>query len=122
MPRGNINNLIPNSELTPEQRKERAKKAGQKSGEVRAKRKLLKDELLFLLDEKLKGGDYEGKTAREAMSARLVNRAVNGDTDAYKVIRDTIGEKPTEKIQMGADEETIAKMDAFFDFLKDVSK
>ncbi len=122
MPRGNINNLIPNSELTPEQRKERAKKAGQKSGEVRAQRKLLKDELLFLLDEKLKGGDYEGKTAREAMSARLVNRAVNGDTDAYKVIRDTIGEKPTEKIQMGADEETIAKMDAFFDFLKDVSK
>lgn len=119
MPRGNINNLIPNSELTPEQRKERAKKAGQKSGEVRAKRKLLKDELLFLLDEKLKGGDYAGKTAREAMSARLINRAVNGDTDAYKVIRDTIGEKPTEKIQMGADEETIAKMDAFFDFLKD---
>lgn len=119
MPRGNINNLIPNSELTPEQRKERAKKAGQKSGEVRAQRKLLKDELLSLLDKKV---DEEKGTAREAMSAALVARAVNGDSDAFKIIRDTIGEKPAESIKVGADEETIAKMDAFFDFLKDIGK
>lgn len=120
MPRGKTDNLIKNSDLTPEERKEKASKAGKKSAEVRAKRKLLKDELLALMEVKMNNpfNITEQKTARELMSANLINKAVRGDIDAFKVIRDTIGEKPTERIQMGADEETIAKMDAFFDFLK----
>lgn len=101
---------------TSSEARERGKKGGKKSGEVRAQRKLLKDELLILLDKKL---DDKKGTAREAMSAALVARAVNGDSEAFKIIRDTIGEKPTETIKLGADDDTIAKMDAFFDFLKD---
>lgn len=119
MPGNNTSNLIKNSDLTPEERKAKASKAGKKSGEVRAKRKLLKDELLCLLDKKVEDGKM---TAREAMSAKLVARAVEGDSDAYKLIRDTIGEKPTEKLSVGLDEDTIAKMDDFFDFLKDKGK
>ncbi len=113
MPRGNVQNL---KTPTTEEARDRGRKGGKKSGEVRAQRKLLKDELLSLLDKKIEG---ENSTARKAMSAALVAKAINGDTDAFKVIRDTIGEKPTETIKLGADEETIAKMDAFFDFLKD---
>lgn len=119
MPRGKVSNLIKNSDLTPEERKEKASKAGKKSGEVRAQRKLLKDELLSLLDKKV---DDKKGTAREAMSAALVARAVNGDSDAFKIIRDTIGEKPKESFSFGLDDETIIKMDEFFDFLKDKGK
>ena len=45
----NEENLKPNSERTPKEREELARKAGKKSGEVRRERKLLKDELLLLL-------------------------------------------------------------------------
>lgn len=118
MPRGKTDNL-----KTPstEEARERGRKGGKKSAEVRAKRKLLKDELLALMEVKMKNPfkTTEEKTARELMSANLIEKAVRGDIDAFKVIRDTIGEKPTERLQVGADEETIAKMDAFFDFLKD---
>ena len=41
MPRGNIDNLVPNSEKTPEQRKEQARKAGIASGKAKRKKKLM---------------------------------------------------------------------------------
>lgn len=42
MARGNINNLIPNSERTPEERKEIARKGGLKSGETKRRKANLK--------------------------------------------------------------------------------
>lgn len=63
---------------------------GIKSGEARRKRKTLKEELLLLLSQ--------GKT-QEKMSLALVEKAMNGDTKAFEVIRDSIGEKPVDKVQ-----------------------
>lgn len=83
---------------TSEEARERGKKGGQKSAETRQKRKLLKDELLALLEVEKVDIDGIKKTAREIMSAKLVARAIAGDIDAYKTIRDTIGEKPTDKV------------------------
>lgn len=70
--------------------KESGKKGGVASGEARRERKTLKDELLLLLAE----GDTQKK-----MCTKLINRVKNkGDVKAFIAIRDTIGEKPMEKI------------------------
>ena len=75
---------------TKEEAKERGRKGGIKSGEVRAQRKTLKEELLLLLSQ----GDTQSK-----MSLALIQKAMNGDTKAFEVIRDGIGEKPVDKVQ-----------------------
>lgn len=70
-----------------------------KGGKARAKkleeRKLLKERLLTLLDQS--DGEY---TKSESICLSLISRALEGDTKAFEVIRDTIGEKPTDKVNI----------------------
>jgi hypothetical protein len=77
-----------------------AKAAGEKSGEARAQRKTLREGLIALLEApvKNKDGNETGKTGQDAIIAGLFKRAINGDTRAFEIIRDTIGEKPIEKV------------------------
>jgi hypothetical protein len=75
---------------TKKEARERGKNGGIKSGEVRRERKTLKDELLLLLSS----GDTQNK-----VSLALIEKALSGDTKAFEVIRDTIGEKATEKVE-----------------------
>jgi vacuolar-type H+-ATPase subunit B/Vma2 len=75
---------------TKEEARERGKKGGIKSGEVRRERKTLKDELLLLLAT----GNTQNK-----VSLALIEKALSGDTKAFEVIRDTIGEKAVEKVE-----------------------
>ena len=89
MAKGNENNLIPFNKLTDEEQRELAVKGGKKSGEVRKARKTLKEELLLLLSE----GDMQQK-----VSLSLLNQALNGNVKAFEVLRDSIGEKETERV------------------------
>lgn len=73
---------------TKKEARERGANGGKRSGEVRRERKLLKDELLLLL--------ATGNT-QEKISLALIQKAIKGDTKAFEVIRDTIGEKPVDK-------------------------
>ena len=77
-----------NAKRTQAERIEAARRAGKASGVARTARKTMKDELLQLLSG--------GKT-QERISAALIARAEIGDTKAYEIIRDTIGEKPVER-------------------------
>lgn len=70
--------------------RERGKKGGIASGKSRRARKTLKEELLLLLAQ----GDTQ-----EKLSLAVIQKALNGDTKAFEVIRDTIGEKPTDKLE-----------------------
>lgn len=84
---------MPNSEnLKPVQSKsearEKGKKGGKKSGEIRRARKTLKEELLLLLES----GNTQNK-----ISLALIQKALKGNIKAFEVIRDTIGEKPIDK-------------------------
>lgn len=90
----NLQNLIKNEDLTPSQRRKNASKAGKASAKKRAERQTLKEELEILL-QKL---DEDGKTYQERMSIALIKEAFKGNTKAYEIIRDTIGEKPKENI------------------------
>lgn len=87
----NEENLKPfDSNQSREEAKKNGKKGGIKSGEVRRERKLLKDELLLLLST--------GNT-QEKISLALIQKALKGDTKAFEIIRDTVGEKPTQVIE-----------------------
>jgi hypothetical protein len=84
--KANVQNLrVPSSE----EAREIGRKGGIASGEARQKRKALKEELLLLLAE----GDTQ-----KSVTLALIEKAMGGDTKAFEVIRDTIGEKPVEKV------------------------
>lgn len=95
-------NLRPVS--SKEEARERGRKGGLASGEARRKRKTLKEELLLMLSE--------GET-QQSVTLALIEKAMSGDTKAFEVIRDTIGEKPVDKV-MFADVEpsVIAEVEA----------
>ena len=80
---------------------EEAKKGGIRSGEVRRARKTLREELLALLSV----GDTQ-----ERISLAQLEKALKGDTKAYEVIRDTIGEKPTDKLEQSGESTITVKV------------
>lgn len=94
----NEENLVDLRTRTTEEQREIARKGGIASGEARRKRKTLKEELLALLSE----GDIQ-----EKISLAILEKARQGDTKAYEVIRDTVGEKPIDKLEAKVEETTI---------------
>lgn len=88
----NEQNLIPQSHvLTVEEQS----KGGIESGKAKRRRKTLKEELLALLSD---------DDIQERMSLALINEAIEGNnagsvTRAFEVVRDTIGEKPVDKVE-----------------------
>lgn len=83
-----------------EEQRERSSRAGKRSAEVRRERKTLREELLSLLDEEIH--DKNGKTmnTRKAVTTSLIKAALNGNVKAFEVIRDSIGEKPIEVVDV----------------------
>ncbi len=85
---------------TEKEAREKGRNGGIKSGKVRAERKTLREELLLLLSQ----GDTQNK-----LSLSIIQKALTGDTKAFEVIRDTIGEKPKENISVGVSYEDYIK-------------
>lgn len=82
------------------EQREIARKGGKKSAQVRAQRKTLREELLAVLTDMKIPEKSTGKEVpvQEALSVSLIRSALNGNVKAYEIIRDTIGEKPTESV------------------------
>lgn len=96
---GNIDNLLKPDDLTPEERRENASKAGKASVEARREKKRLRECLdVFLSAEYGKEGNR--LNGREAMAFSAVTAAMRGDWKAWELVRDTVGEKPIEKIMV----------------------
>ena len=108
----NTTGLVQNQERTPSERRESAIKAGIASGDARRKKKALKEmmELALQMEEQnegyrsrmLKAGwDPENMTQMTVITQGLIQKAKAGDVQAYNAIRDIIGEKPAEKMELG---------------------
>jgi chorismate synthase len=100
----NEQNLVP---FTSEQSREEAVKNGQKggiaSGQSRRARKTLRAELEILLSAQTidkETGKKTESTVQEAVTVALVKQALKGNTKAFEIIRDTIGEKPVERVTL----------------------
>ena len=107
----NEQNLIPNSERTPEELREITRKGGQKSGEARRMKRTLREQMEMLLslpvkDESTKGFieslgiDPESIDNATAITLSMYQEALKGNTKAFELIRDTLGEKPTDKLSI----------------------
>ena len=101
-------NLIPTSQLTETERKELARKGGLASARARRKKKDLQDMLGTLLatpatPEMLEKASALGidasdaDTLYDALCVALFGKALSGDAYAFQLIRDSAGDKPTEK-------------------------
>lgn len=90
----NEENLIPFNKMTEEQQRELARRGGIASQKKRKERKKFKEDLLLAL-ETIK----DGKTIQEIGVEAILEKFMNGDIQAFTTVRDTIGEKPIEKIE-----------------------
>lgn len=99
MRRGNEQNLVQNTKRTPNERRKSAQKAGRASGVSRRKNKSIRDALKALLSGKV---EYEGEQmgGNDAIALSVFNKALKGDVQAFKEIRDTVGEKPKDTIEL----------------------
>ena len=84
----NGSNLRPCS--SPSEARERGRKGGLASGEARRRRKTLKEELLLMLED---------EDVQRSVTIALIDQAKKGNVKAYEMIRDTIEEKPVEKVR-----------------------
>ena len=93
--------------------RENGRKGGIKSGEVRRARKTLREELLALLTQDITDKNGRQMKTQTAISASMIKQALSGSTKAYEIIRDTIGEKPIDKVMVAeVDPETINEVEA----------
>ena len=102
----NEKNLIVNSERTPRERKEQAKKAGKASGEARRQKKTMRELTKSIMDTTIStqqknvratlammGLEENDMTYQAAVVVRLMQRAmVDGDTQAIRLIGELTGE------------------------------
>lgn len=91
-------NLISLGDRPPEERAAICSAGGKAASENRARRKAFREELIDALaiidDEKL------GKTAQSVGIAAIMQRYKRGDLKAFELIRDTVGEKPIDKVMV----------------------
>ena len=100
--------------MTPERRAECGRKGGLAKREATRKRKEMRETLDILLNMPMKKGktysaedikcfaDLKGKniTIDQAMMVCLIQKALKGDINAIAMIRDTVGEKPSDKLEV----------------------
>lgn len=98
----NEQNLIPQAhKLTVEEQSA----GGKASGKARAERRDLRRALEMLLEKEYtqrdKNGNVTGSlTGTEAISAKLFEQAMKGNIRAFETLRDTVGQKPIEKVMV----------------------
>ena len=120
MPKGKPEHLLDWQErLTPEQRSENGRRAGLASAAKRYQHRLQRDILKDIMS--LKCDDEEAVNALKALgldesfanaaNLAVLRRAVRGDVEAMRYIRDTMGEKPTESMQLGVFNTPIKALD-----------
>lgn len=109
--RGNMDNLVDMRDLTAEKQREIAVAGGKASVEARRKKKELKDRCKILLEmmpnkaliAKSLGDDTElpeGADMYDLMIAKMMQvAALDGNVKAFEAVRDSAGDKPTEKVQ-----------------------
>ena len=102
----NTENLIPFNERTEDEHRAIATKGGIKSGESRRQKKAFKELFENILSEN--GGivNNEQVSKKEMVAMRAISILTSSETKdgdflrAFEIVRNTIGEKPAEKIQV----------------------
>ena len=125
--KGKIDNLIKAEDLTSDELRNRAKKGGKASGKARRDKREQKQIILDVLSMPLKEGSIEDITSlygaeganlsvNQAIVIEQIKKALKGDTKAAEYIRDTAGQKPSDKVQLDTGvniDEAIKNIDSY---------
>jgi len=85
--------LIPLNKRSESERKAIQRKGAERTNQIKREKKTLRQELEILLTM-----EKDGRSMQELMSLSMINQAIKGNTKAYEVVRDTIGQKPVEQM------------------------
>ena len=93
---------------------EEAKRGGIAFGEARRRKRDIRLALEALLEK-----DYRDKrgnmvSGAEAIALKQLEKALKGDTRAFEVVRDTVGQKPTDRIDLTVNDDSAKEMDEYF--------
>ena len=100
MPRGENPNSKENLKKSKPFNAETALKANQKSLEAKRRKRTLREQLEIMLADEITDKNGTKMEMQEAITVALLQRALKGNTRAYEIIRDTVGEKPIEQIMV----------------------
>lgn len=126
----NNKNLKPFDQLTEKEQREIARKGGKASVKARREKKAFREILDILLEEEDidSNGEKSGLTKKEALAVTTIKIGLDDKAkpkdrlEAVKLIRDTIGEAPKEKVEVSSLGEQQSKVDELLKQLKgDVS-
>lgn len=114
----NEQNLKPFTERTKSEQREISRKGGIASGEARRRKKEFRELFESILSED--GGAVNGQkvTRKEAIATKAITILISNETStseflrAFEIVRDTIGERPIERIAMtDIDQDTINEVE-----------
>lgn len=87
--------------------KEEAKKGGIASGKARAEKRDLRKALELLLEQNFTDRKGVTRTGAQAITEKLFSEVMKGNVRAFEVLRDTVGQKPVEKIMLAEVEQDV---------------
>lgn len=112
----NPQNLIPQSKKSPEERSKIAKMGGIASGEAKRRKKTFRAAMEAILETEVIDKNGNKIDLLTAISAKQIEKANKGDTKAFEVIRDTIGQKPVERVEITEwDTKVAGEIEAYVD-------
>lgn len=86
---------------------EEAKKGGIASGKARAEKRDLRKALEMLLEQSYTDKKGVTRTGTQAITERLFQEVMKGNVKAFEVLRDTVGQKPVEKVMVAEVEQSV---------------
>jgi len=116
-----VKNLIrPSLDRTADERRESAKKAGKASGESRLRKKNMRETIEYVMSlpvvnegiiEDIRSLGFKGEIDNQtALIVAQFKKAIEkGDQKSFELLRDGVGEKPIDKIEVSRPDSEVAK-------------
>ena len=107
----NEQNLIPQAHrLTVDEQS----KGGQNSAEARRRKRDIRLALEALLEKEITDRNGNVMSTAEAIAIKQIEKALKGDTKAFEVVRDSAGQKPSDKVELTVSDDSTREMDEYF--------
>lgn len=110
----NEQNLIPFTERSESEVREMNSKGGVNSGEARRRKRDIRLALEALLEKDITDKHGNTMSTAEAIAIKQIEKALKGDTKAFEVVRDSAGQKPSDKVELSVNDDSAKEMNEYF--------
>lgn len=114
MPKGNVDNLLKKDDLTAEQRRENARKAGKASAEKRKRNASIREILLNSFHDAVVSHDKDGNdiTGAEFTAMQIAAGIKKGNQKMIELYLAMIGQKPVDSINVTGELKTNKELES----------